>query len=72
MRNARPVDALSSQSGVACQASAALGETKLFLRGAKSSSFAALPSWPPYASQRSWRRPRVVFQSLAKRHVSCT
>jgi len=71
MRTARPVEALRSQSAVACQAMAALGDAWFSLRLSNASTLPALPSCPPYALQCSKRRPSVDFQSVAKRQVSC-
>ena len=56
MRTARPTEALSTQSGVTCQASAAFGDTWVSFRSAKVSVLVAFEIAPSSACQRSRAR----------------
>lgn len=70
MRTARPSEALTTQLGAACQASAALGETQLLLRSGWATLAMAFAVRPPLARQCSSRSPSTAFQPEAKRQVS--
>jgi hypothetical protein len=70
MRTARPSEVRSSQASLACQESAAFGDTYDSLRGAKPSVVVAFDRLPSSACQRSPRTPRTARQSGAKRQAS--